>query len=84
MVDYRTTRLRTKDVGHHRAAFTLAELLVSVGVLVLLVLLATQLLNSAATVTNSGSQTNGRRLTSTTAPGSNGYRFRTVSEAKRR
>jgi type II secretory pathway component PulJ len=32
-------------------AFTLAELLVSVGVLVLLVLLATQLLNNAATVT---------------------------------
>jgi hypothetical protein len=31
--------------------FTLAELLVSVGVLVLLVLLATQLLNSAATIT---------------------------------
>ena len=54
MVDYRTTRLRTKDVGHHRAAFTLVELLVSVGVLVLLVLLATQLLNSAATVTTLG------------------------------
>ena len=51
MVDYRTTRLQTKDVRHHRAAFTLAELLVSVGVLVLLVLLATQLLNSAATIT---------------------------------
>ena len=34
-----------------RAAFTLAELLVSMGVLVLLVLLFTQLLNSAATVT---------------------------------
>ena len=33
------------------AAFTLAELLVSMGVLVLLVLLFTQLLNSAATVT---------------------------------
>ena len=31
--------------------FTLAELLVTVGVLVLLVLLATQLLNSAATIT---------------------------------
>ncbi len=54
MVDYRTTRLQTKDVRHHRAAFTLAELLVSVGVLVLLVLLATQLLNSAATITNLG------------------------------
>jgi len=34
--------------------FTLAELLVSVGVLVLLVLLATQLLNSAATITTLG------------------------------
>src|SRR6266513_643988 len=36
------------------SAFTLAELLVSVGVLVLLVFLATQLLNSAATVTTLG------------------------------
>jgi len=36
------------------AAFTLAELLVSVGVLVLLVLIATQLLNSAATITTLG------------------------------
>src|SRR5205814_7739139 len=35
----------------YRAAFTLAELLVSMGVLVLLVFLATQLLNSAATIT---------------------------------
>src|SRR6266540_2646950 len=35
-------------------AFTLAELLVSVGVLVLLTLLATQLLNSAATITTLG------------------------------
>jgi hypothetical protein len=51
MVDYRTTGPQTKDVRHHRAAFTLAELLISVGVLVLLVLLATQLLNSAATIT---------------------------------
>ena len=34
--------------------FTLAELLVSIGVLVLLVLLATQLLNSAATITTLG------------------------------
>ena len=34
--------------------FTLAELLVSVGVLVVLVLLATQLLNSAATITTLG------------------------------
>src|SRR5882762_5686069 len=36
------------------AAFTLAELLVSVGVLVLLVLIATQLLNSAANITTLG------------------------------
>jgi type II secretory pathway pseudopilin PulG len=43
-----------KDVRHREAAFTLVELLVSVGVLVLLVLLATQLLNSAATITNLG------------------------------
>ncbi|HEY7001857.1 MAG TPA: hypothetical protein VH330_08950 [Candidatus Udaeobacter sp.] len=43
-----------KEVRYHKAAFTLAELLVSVGVLVLLVLLATQLLNSAATVTTLG------------------------------
>src|SRR5438874_4461159 len=35
----------------YRAAFTLVELLVSMGVLVLLVFLATQLLNSAATIT---------------------------------
>jgi hypothetical protein len=54
MAGYRITRLQTKDVGHHHAAFTLAELLVSVGVLVLLVLLATQLLNSAATITTLG------------------------------
>src|SRR5258705_8677483 len=36
------------------SAFTLAELLVSMGVLVLLVLLATQLLKSAATITTLG------------------------------
>src|SRR5438132_12986374 len=36
------------------AAFTLAELVVTVGVLVLLVFFATQLLNSAATVTTLG------------------------------
>jgi hypothetical protein len=36
------------------AAFTIGELLVSVGVLVLLVLLATRLLNSAATITTLG------------------------------
>src|SRR5882762_878128 len=38
----------------YRAAFTLAELLVTVGVLVLLVLLFTQLLNSSATITTLG------------------------------
>src|SRR5205807_4519764 len=51
MVDYESTRRQIKDARHHGAGFTLAELLVSVGVLVLLVLLATQLLNSAATIT---------------------------------
>ena len=39
---------------HAYAAFTLVELLVTVGVLVLLVLLFTQLLNSAATITTLG------------------------------
>jgi hypothetical protein len=39
---------------HRHAAFTLAELLITVGVLVLLVLLFTQLLNSAATITRLG------------------------------
>jgi hypothetical protein len=39
---------------HTVNGFTLAELLVSVGVVVLLVLLATQLLNSAATITTLG------------------------------
>jgi hypothetical protein len=38
----------------YKGAFTLAELLVSIGVLVLLILLATQLLNSAATITTLG------------------------------
>jgi prepilin-type N-terminal cleavage/methylation domain-containing protein len=41
-------------VQHHDAGFTLTELLVSVGVLVLLILFATQLLNSAATITTLG------------------------------
>jgi len=54
MVDYRTTGRQKKDVQDQNAAFTLAELLVSVGVLVLLVLLATQLLNNAATITTLG------------------------------
>jgi hypothetical protein len=40
--------------SRHIAAFTLAELLVTMAVLVLLVLLFTQLLNSAATVTTLG------------------------------
>src|SRR6058998_1944312 len=39
---------------HRLAAFTLAELMVTVGVLVLLVLLFTQLLNSAASITTLG------------------------------
>jgi hypothetical protein len=42
------------SLRHSHAAFTLAELLVSVGVLVLLILLATQLLNSAATIMTLG------------------------------
>jgi hypothetical protein len=54
MVDYRTMSRQIKEVQHREAAFTLAELLVSVGVLVLLVLLATQLLNSAATIATLG------------------------------
>jgi type II secretory pathway component PulJ len=41
---------RSWDVG----GFTLVELMVSIGVLVLLILLATQLLNSAATITTLG------------------------------
>jgi len=45
-----TERLRRRPI----AAFTLAELLITVGVLVLLMLLFTQLLNSAATVTTLG------------------------------
>jgi hypothetical protein len=43
--------LQTACPPHRSRAFTLAELVVTVGVLVLLVLLATQLLNSTATVT---------------------------------
>jgi hypothetical protein len=54
MFDYRTARHKIKDMRNYYAAFTLAELLVSVGVLVLIVLLATQLLNSAATITTIG------------------------------
>jgi type II secretory pathway component PulJ len=45
--------LQPKQRGYSRG-FTLAELLVTVGVLVLLVLMATQLFNSAATITTLG------------------------------
>jgi hypothetical protein len=51
MSGHGATRRQIMDMRHHLAAFTLAELLISVGVLVLLVLLASQLLNSAATIT---------------------------------
>jgi type II secretion system protein J len=51
MVDHAATTCSTQ---RRHAAFTLAELLVTVGVLVLLVLLFTQLLNSAATITTLG------------------------------
>jgi hypothetical protein len=54
MLAHRTIRQRVKGVRDYRAAFTLAELLISIGVLVLLVLLATQLLKSAATITTLG------------------------------
>jgi len=51
----RANALTTAHITAKRAkAFTLAELLVSVGVLVLLTLLATQLLNSAATIMTLG------------------------------
>ena len=50
----RQKRLRGDSVATQRCGFTLAELLVTVGVLVLLVLLFTQLLNSAATITTLG------------------------------
>src|SRR5437899_457785 len=49
----RASRFRQR-AEHPYAAFTLAELLVTVGVLILLVLLFTQLLNSAATITTLG------------------------------
>jgi len=42
------------DMRYRLAAFTIAELLISIGVLVLVVLLATQLLNSAANITTLG------------------------------
>ena len=51
----RANTLTTAHITAKRAkAFTLAELLVSVGVLVLLTLLATQLLNNAATIMTLG------------------------------
>ena len=57
----RATRLREASswqarlpLHRHLGGFTLAELLVSVGVLALLVLLFTQLLNSASTITTLG------------------------------
>jgi len=51
----RATRLALQPVRFlGEAGFTLMELLVSIGVLVLLILLATQLLNSAATITTLG------------------------------
>src|SRR5262249_36510615 len=50
-----TTHAKSLRGQRRRAAgFTLAELLVSVGVLILLVLLTTRLLNSAATITTLG------------------------------
>jgi hypothetical protein len=52
LVTAQPTRLPLR--GCSAGGFTLAELLVSVGVLVLLVLLATQLLNSAANITTLG------------------------------
>lgn len=60
--DYKTTISDYKTTGlpDHRTlregAFTLAELVVSIGVLVLLVLLFTQLLNSAATTMTLGNK----------------------------
>jgi hypothetical protein len=53
LVPSRASRFRQLAEPAH-AAFTLTELLVTVGILVLLVLLFTQLLNSAATITTLG------------------------------
>jgi hypothetical protein len=53
MIDHETTKPQHNRI-RRIDGFTVAELLVSVGVLVLLVLLATQLLNSAATITALG------------------------------
>ena len=43
-----------RPIQHRHAAFTLAELLISVGIIAIIVLLVTQLLKSAATVTTLG------------------------------
>ncbi len=61
-------------------AFTLAELVVSVGVLALLVFLSAQLLKSAANVATLGQKQMDADLASATAAGSNGSRFRTNGE----
>jgi hypothetical protein len=50
--EVRSSKLRL--LSNSRLGFTIAELLVAVGVIVLLVLLFTQLLNSAATITTLG------------------------------
>src|SRR5436305_1810873 len=52
LIPTQATRLPLQRRG--TSAFTLAELVVTIGVLVMLVFLATQLLNSAATVTSLG------------------------------
>ena len=55
MIDDEATRRRSDRSGEHTSGgFTLAELLVSIAVLALLVLLATSLVNSAATITTLG------------------------------
>jgi len=53
LVPPRVSRFR-QHAEHAHAAFTLAELLVTVGILVLLVLLFSQFLNSATTITTLG------------------------------
>ena len=56
MSDHETSGAHATAKLSRAAAFTLAELLVSVGVLVVITLLATQLLNTAATVTTLGNK----------------------------
>ncbi len=53
LLQQKSCRNDSRNRGYS-AGFTLAELLVTIGVLVLLVLLFTQLLNSAATITTLG------------------------------